>query len=51
LGVARDLIVDRRIHNVYLAALPPIMILQALLIYLYRGAPEWWLGIGRSILG
>jgi hypothetical protein len=51
LGMVRDLVVDRRIHKVYLAAMPPMVIFQAILIYLYRGAPEWWLGIGRRILG
>lgn len=51
LGVARDLLVDRRMHKVYLAAMPPIILAQVLLIYLYRGAPAWWVEIGRSILG
>jgi len=50
LGLARDLVVDKRVHKVYLAAMPPIMIVQALLIYLYRGAPAWWVEIGRRIL-
>lgn len=51
LGVARDLLVDRRIHRVYLVALPLIMIFEVFLIYLWRGAPAWWLRTGRSILG
>jgi hypothetical protein len=51
LGVIRDLVVDRRIHKVYWAALPPIMAVQGILVYLYRGAPGWWVGIGRGILG
>lgn len=51
LGVIRDMVMDRRIHKVYWAAMPPIMAVQAILIYLYRGAPEWWVGIGRRILG
>ena len=51
LGVVRDLLVDRRIHKVYLVALPLMMIFEACLIYLWRGAPAWWLFTGQSILG
>jgi hypothetical protein len=51
LGILRDLAVDKRIHKLYLTAMPPIVVFQAILIYLYRGAPGWWLGIGRRILG
>jgi hypothetical protein len=50
-GVARDLIVDRRIHKVYLIALPLMVIFRAWLIYLWRAAPAWWLQIRQSILG
>ncbi|MFZ1940622.1 MAG: hypothetical protein WBE56_07325 [Terracidiphilus sp.] len=42
LGVARDLLVDHSIHNVYRVALPVLLAWQALLIYLYVGAPAWW---------
>ena len=51
LGVARDLLVNRRVHKVYLVALPIMIVLQALIVYLWRGAPTWWLHIGQSILG
>ena len=51
LGVARDLFVDRRIHKVYRVAVPLVIAFQILLVYLYRGAPAWWLDFGRSILG
>jgi hypothetical protein len=34
LGVARDLLVDRRVHKVYLVGLPLMMIFHAWLIYL-----------------
>ena len=40
LGVARDLLVDRRVHKVYLYAIPALMIGQNLTIYLWRGADE-----------
>jgi len=51
LGVARDLLVDRRVHKVYLYAIPALMIGQNLAIYLWRGAPGWWLSTCKEILG
>ena len=51
LGVARDLLVNRRVHIVYRVVLPSLLVLQVMMIYLYRGAPAWWSNIGRSILG
>lgn len=51
LGVARDLLVNRRIHIVYRVALPSLVVLQALMVYLWRGAPAWWSNIGRALLG
>jgi hypothetical protein len=49
-GVARDLLVDRRIHKVYLIALPLIVIFHASLVYVWRAAPAWWLHLAQSIL-
>lgn len=51
LGVARDLLVNRRVHIVYRVALPSMVVLQAVMIYLYRGAPAWWSNIGKALLG
>ena len=51
LGVARDLLVNRRIHQVYLVALLAIFAVQAFAVYLWRGAPAWWQHLGQSILG
>ncbi len=51
LGVARDLIVDRRVHKVYLYALPPLIVGQNLAIYMWRMNPAWWRGITHGILG
>jgi len=51
LGVARDLLVNRRIHIVYRVALPSLVIVQALMVYLWRGAPAWWSNIGQALLG
>jgi hypothetical protein len=42
LGVARDLLVNRSVHKVYRIALPILIVWQALLVYLWRGAPAWW---------
>ena len=51
LGVARDLLVDRRVHKVYLYGIPALVIGQSLAIYLWRGAPGWWLSGCKEILG
>jgi len=51
LGVARDLLVDRRVHTVYLYALPVLIVGQNLSIYMWRGNPSWWQGITHAILG
>ncbi len=42
LGVLRDLVVNRSVHTVYRIALPVLFAWQALLVYLYSGAPAWW---------
>jgi hypothetical protein len=51
LGVARDLVVDRRVHKVYLWGIPVLVIGQNLAIYLWRGAPGWWVSGCKEILG
>jgi hypothetical protein len=51
LGVARDLLVDRRVHKAYLFALPLLIVGQGLAIYMWRSNPSWWQGITHAILG
>ena len=51
LGVARDLLVDRRVHKVYAYAIPALVLGQNLAIYLWRGAPAWWLNTCKETLG
>ena len=51
LGIVRDLIVDRRVHKVYLSALPVLIVGQNLAIYMWRINPSWWRGINHAILG
>ena len=51
LGVARDLLVDRRVHKVYLYALPLLIVGQSLAVYMWRHNPSWWQGITHVILG
>lgn len=50
LGMVRDRIVDGRVHKVYLYALPPMIALQSLSVYLWRVNPAWWQGITHAIL-
>ena len=51
LGVARDLLVDRRVNTVYLYAAPFLIIGQSLAVYLWRGDPVWWQRVTHAILG
>ncbi len=51
LGVARDLLVDRRVQKVYLYGIAALVIGQSLTIYLWRGSPGWWLSTCKEILG
>ncbi len=50
LGVVRDLLVNRRIHKVYLVALPLIIAFHVAIVYVWRAAPAWWLSITHAIL-
>ena len=50
-GVVRDLLVDRRVHKVYLCALPLLVVGQSLAMYMWRSNPSWWQGITHMILG
>ncbi|HEV2136937.1 MAG TPA: hypothetical protein VGR47_22150 [Terracidiphilus sp.] len=51
LGIARDLLVSRRIHRVYLTALPLLAIAQVFVIYTWRSGAHWWLTIAHFVLG
>jgi hypothetical protein len=50
LGVARDLLVDRRVHKVYLYAAPFLIVGQSLSVYMWRSNPAWWQAVTRAIL-
>lgn len=50
-GMARDLIVDGRIHKVYLYALPVLIVGQTLTVYVWRANPAWWQAATHAILG
>jgi len=51
LGVLRDVVVDRRVHKVYLYALPVLIVGQNLAIYVWRINPSWWRSITHVIVG
>jgi len=51
LGMVRDWIVDKRVHKVYLYALPLLMVVQSLATYAWRINPKWWQGITQAIVG
>jgi hypothetical protein len=50
LGVVRDLLVNRRIHRVYLIALPTLIVLQGLVTLIWRSEATWWVRIAHAIL-
>jgi hypothetical protein len=51
LGMVRDWVVDKRVHKVYLYALPPMIVVQSLAIYAWRINPKWWQVITHAVLG
>ena len=50
LGVVRDLLINRRIHRVYLIALPTLIVLQGLVTLIWRSEASWWVRIAHSII-
>jgi hypothetical protein len=50
LGMLRDWVVDKRVHKVYLYALPSLIVVQSLAIYAWRIDPKWWQQITQAIL-
>jgi len=51
LGVIRDLLVIRRIHVVYLTALPLLAIGQIWVMHTWQSGSAWWVRIADRILG
>ena len=51
LGVARDFVVDGRVHKVYLYVLPAVIIGQNFALYIWRMNPHWWQTITHVIVG
>lgn len=51
MGLARDLIVDRRIHAVYKFGLPSVVAGQALAMFVVVTKPEWWMKFAFAIVG
>ena len=50
LGVARDLIVNRRIHVVYRYALPAFVAGQIVAFQLWTHHPQWWVRVTSAII-
>ncbi len=49
LGIVRDLIVDRRIHKVYLYAFPLLIVVQLFCVQTYLHASPWWVGASHAL--
>jgi hypothetical protein len=50
LGMVRDLIVERRIHKVYLYAFPLLIVVQIFCMQTYLHASPWWVRISTVLL-
>jgi hypothetical protein len=50
LGILRDLIVDRRIHKVYLYAFPLMILFQIFCVQTYLHTSPWWVRIATALL-
>jgi hypothetical protein len=51
LGIARDWIVNRRIHSVYIAGLPVFAAGQALALVVVITKPDWWMKFAFALVG
>jgi len=51
LGVARDVLVNKRVHRVYWTALPVQAVAQAFVTYTWMHGSAWWRGIAHGMLG
>ncbi len=51
LGVLRDLLVDRRIHRLYLIALPALAAAQYGIVYMITTPPQWWVNMAHTLMG
>jgi hypothetical protein len=50
LGVARDWLVNRRVHPVYLYGLPLMAVVQTFVLYTLFHASPWWVKIAHAIV-
>jgi hypothetical protein len=50
LGILRDLIVDRRIHKVYLYAFPLLLLFQIFCMQTYFHSSPWWVHVASALL-
>ena len=51
LGAVRDLVVNRRVHQVYLVALPLLIAVHTFVVHTETSASGWWVRIADRILG
>lgn len=51
LGVARDLIVNRKVHAVYRYALPVLVVWQVFMVQVWVHHPAWWVRVTNALIG
>ena len=50
-GVVRDLVINRRVHSVYLYALPAFIVAQTFVTYTMVHQSAWWVRIAHALVG
>lgn len=50
-GILRDWIVDRRIHRVYIVAIPVIVLWHGWVTWMYLHPPAWWVWLAHLWMG
>jgi hypothetical protein len=50
LALARDLIVERRVHVAYAISLPPLVIGQIAAMWLFLARPHWWVELASRLV-
>jgi hypothetical protein len=50
LALARDLVVERRVHVAYAISLPPLVIGQIVAMWLFLARPPWWVAFASRLM-
>lgn len=51
MGIARDLLIERRLHQVYRIAMAPLLISQTITMTVFINRPPFWMAIADKLIG